>query len=136
MDEQGATEIVPTYPADVQITQGLEYIRGLRLSDKGMYRWYADCCRTPLANANPDTSYMGMVHNWLHLSPEQRQEIFGPIFAQTDGKSIPFRVFPVMARFFLYGLWKKKGSPHPFYGEPALAEPKILSTTERARLGP
>src|SRR6218665_2143157 len=50
LDKNGGTEILPVYPADTKIVTGREQLRCLRLSDKGMYRWYADCCKTPIAN--------------------------------------------------------------------------------------
>lgn len=50
MDVHGSTDIFQVPPAKFQITQGLDAIECMRLTDKGMVRWYAGCCRTPIGN--------------------------------------------------------------------------------------
>jgi hypothetical protein len=37
-------------PAHVKLGAGTDALRCLRLSDKGVLRWYTDCCRTPIGN--------------------------------------------------------------------------------------
>ena len=37
-------------PAHVKLGAGTDAMRCLRLSDKGVLRWYTDCCRTPIGN--------------------------------------------------------------------------------------
>ena len=50
LDASGGTDIVPVAPAAVRITAGGEHVVCMSLSPKGLLRWYAACCRTPLAN--------------------------------------------------------------------------------------
>jgi hypothetical protein len=50
LDAAGGTAIFQMAPARLHITQGQDALRCLRLSPKGMVRWYTDCCRTPVAN--------------------------------------------------------------------------------------
>lgn len=37
-------------PAALRFEQGTDQIAGLRLGAKGLFRWYARCCNTPLGN--------------------------------------------------------------------------------------
>src|SRR5215204_4669214 len=50
LDASGGTDIVQVAPAALAFDRGAERIAGLRLTPKGLYRWYADCCKTPLGN--------------------------------------------------------------------------------------
>src|SRR5690606_22974042 len=74
LDQSGGTTILPSYPGDIRISEGTEHLRCLRLSYKGLYRWYADCCKTPLANANPDTAYVGVLKSWINMSDEELEK--------------------------------------------------------------
>ena len=49
LDAHGGSDIVQIAPASLSFVHGKERIVGLRLTPKGLYRWYASCCRTPLA---------------------------------------------------------------------------------------
>src|SRR4051812_9540883 len=51
LDANGGSDIVHLIPPKFSITQGKKQIRCLRLTEKGMYRWYAGCCKTPIANS-------------------------------------------------------------------------------------
>src|SRR5437764_10728853 len=50
LDAHGGSDIVQVAPASLAFHRGAERIVGLRLTPKGLYRWYADCCKTPLGN--------------------------------------------------------------------------------------
>lgn len=67
LDAAGGTSIVATLQERVSIAQGHEQVACLSLTDRGIYRWYAACCRTPLANTirRPQMSYVGLVHSCL-----------------------------------------------------------------------
>ncbi|HEV7270856.1 DUF6151 family protein [Pseudoxanthomonas sp.] len=62
-DAHGGTDIVATNPAGMAFTAGEEHIAGLCLRVGGLLRWYAGCCRTPLANTPRDgrLAYVGVV---------------------------------------------------------------------------
>jgi hypothetical protein len=62
-DAQGGTDMVAMNPAGVHITAGSEQIACMSLSGKGILRWYAACCRTPLGNTPRDgrVAYVGVV---------------------------------------------------------------------------
>src|SRR5438034_9137168 len=50
LDVHGGTDIVQVAPAAFSFARGTDRIAGLRLAPKGLYRWYASCCKTPLGN--------------------------------------------------------------------------------------
>ncbi len=62
VDVFGGTDIVQVAPASVSFTRGGDQIVGLRLSAKGLHRWYARCCKTPLGNTlGPAIPFVGIV---------------------------------------------------------------------------
>ena len=51
LDAAGGTDIFQMPPGRMKFTAGADALRCLRLSDKTrVFRWYADCCRTPIGN--------------------------------------------------------------------------------------
>lgn len=50
LDPHGGTDIVQVAPATLSFDKGGNRIVGVRLSPKGLYRWYASCCKTPMGN--------------------------------------------------------------------------------------
>ncbi|ACY14154.1 DUF6151 family protein [Haliangium ochraceum] len=55
LDERGGTEICQVSPAQLAFTAGQEQLACLRLSPRGLMRWYAACCDTPLGNTLAST---------------------------------------------------------------------------------
>ena len=152
LDINGGTDIFPINPAELKITQGIENLKCIRLIPKGMFRWYAGCCKTPIANSSASIPYIGMVHTILEKTnnAKELENQFGPPTARIQGKfgikplpagtlekvSLAFilRALKLMLLVHLRGLTK----PSPFLdkdGKP-LVEPYILSTDERQRLRP
>lgn len=141
LDPYGGTDIFQVAPSRIEISGGKEYISCLRLTEKGLYRWYTSCCNTPLGNTGkPGMPLVGLIHTFM--SPNQDIEsIIGPIegqvFARKASKKLPvemkgpkseFRV--VMKMLGKLAAWKLTGKslPNPFFdssGKP-LAEPRKL----------
>src|SRR5579883_2663382 len=62
LDSHGGSDIVQVAPASLTFVQGQERIAGLRLTPKGIYRWYASCCNTPVGNTvTPAIPFVGIV---------------------------------------------------------------------------
>ena len=61
-DAHGGTDIVAMAPSQVRFTAGESQLACMSLSDRGIYRWYAACCRTPIGNTprNPGVPYVGV----------------------------------------------------------------------------
>lgn len=79
LDAHGGTDVVPTWPARVRL-EAAGSLAVMRLSDKGMYRWYAACCRTPLANvmANPRMPFNGVLRRAIDADDATLDATFGP----------------------------------------------------------
>jgi len=61
LNKQGGSDIVQVAPAALSFTQGQNRIVGLRLSPKGLHRWYASCCNTPVGNTlSPAVPFVGL----------------------------------------------------------------------------
>ena len=57
LNDRGGTDIFQTLPSHIDIRHGQDHLACLRLSPKGLMRWYADCCDTPLFNALPSPTF-------------------------------------------------------------------------------
>ena len=137
-----AVDVFQTSPDSVKITQGAEHLRLMRLGPKGLLRWYAGCCKTPLANtlAKPTLPFVG-----LHSNRFANKDALGKIRARgfmpqagkppkTKGAAgMVLGIFKRMATSRLSGQWRET----PFFdadtGQP-VAEAEIPSKEERAKL--
>jgi hypothetical protein len=81
LDAQGGSDVVQTLPKNVTFTQGSEALACMRLSAKGMVRWYASCCKTPIGNTleNYKISFIGLLHNCLEAAEHPLQNSFGAV---------------------------------------------------------
>ncbi|WP_372872511.1 DUF6151 family protein [Shewanella sp.] len=77
LDKQGGTEIVQVAQQCLRFSQGEDLLSAVRLSEKGMIRWYAQCCGTPIGNtmASRNTSFIGLIHSCLDR--QQMDKDFG-----------------------------------------------------------
>ena len=149
LDAQGGTDVIQTRPANVTFTQGQEALACMRLTEKGLLRWYAACCNTPIGNTLPGfrMSFVGLVHSCLEGTFGSLDASFGPVRAYVSTKSakgevrsssigmisVILRVIAMVARARIDGSYKRT----PFFsadtGAP-IVTPKVLSRGERARL--
>jgi hypothetical protein len=85
----GGTEVIAIHPADVSFTQGLETLACLSLSERGLLRWYASCCNTPIGNTPRDfrLAYAGLVHGCLENSGLALENSFGPVRMRVNIRS-------------------------------------------------
>ena len=86
LNEHGGTDIVQITPPQIQIDQGLEQLRSVRLKEKGLIRWYTQCCQTPVANTVSESiPFVGLIHCfWAESSEEQKT--LGPVRYRIYGK--------------------------------------------------
>jgi hypothetical protein len=149
LDENGGTDVTPFHPAKIQLTEGLENLDCVRLSSDGMIRWFAKCCKTPIANSTPNAKipFAGVMHTIFDFSkdPWQREQKLGPITRRMFGKygigklppgthmGMPPEMMFSTLKFALVGLLKGLSKPSPFFdartGKPTV-EPKVLSDAE------
>lgn len=88
LDALGGTDIVATQSSNVRFTAGTPQLACLSLSPRGLLRWYAACCRTPIANTPRDWKlpYAGLVHTVLER-PDPIERSFPPVQMHVNGKS-------------------------------------------------
>jgi hypothetical protein len=149
LDDNGGTDVIQTVPAKVTFTQGREALACMRLSEKGLVRWYANCCNTPIGNTAADMriSFIGLIHSCLKNNENSLDDSFGLVrmWSFTKGAKKPvksrtptmiygiLRVIGMVIRARVTGAYKQT----PFFaldtGTPIVI-PKILSPSERATL--
>jgi Family of unknown function (DUF6151) len=148
LDAQGGTDVIQTLPAHLTFTAGQEVLACVRLSGKGLVRWYAKCCNTPIGNTLIDyrISFIGLVHTCLQTPEQSLDSSFGPVRMRSftksakgaDVKSNPLamtvgilRLITMVGRARITGAYKRTPLFSPDSGAP-IATPKILSAAERA----
>jgi hypothetical protein len=148
LDASGGTDVVPAAPSAVRFTAGLEHVACMSLSPKGLLRWYASCCRTPLGNTPRDLKlpYAGLVTVCFDASPNAVDAAFGPrdrVVLNTASATAPVRTTPVAfvlggLRIFAgivgAGLRRDRASPFFDAGGRPLREPELISREQRAAL--
>ena len=105
LDPLGGTDVVAIQSRYVSFTTGTQTLACLSLSPRGLLRWYAKCCSTPIANTprNWKLPYVGLVHTCLR-QPEPLEQSFPEVQMHVNtgrAKGRPPRVGRVggMARF-------------------------------------
>lgn len=148
LDASGGVDIVAVAPAAVRITAGSEHVVCMSLSPKGLLRWYAACCRTPLANTPraPKLPYVGMVTTCFDAEPLTVDAAFGPrdrIVLNTQSATAPVRSTPlalvtgglrILAGILGARLRRERASPFFDAGGRPLREPEVVSRERRAAL--
>lgn len=157
LDAHGGSDLVQVAPASIAFDRGTGNIVALRLSPKGLYRFYASCCKTPLGNAlRPSIPFVGLLTELCKSVPDSatRDAVFGPPVGGIFGKFAIGQV-PGASEKASLGLvartawrilgWKLGGKtwPHPYF-EPGALEPRYPVTiltrvereTARSRSGP
>lgn len=103
LDDRGGTDIVATLPRHLVFTRGIEHLRCLSLSARGLLRWHCDRCRTPVGNTprDPKTSYVGIVRTCLAGSASEIDAAFGPARIVLNAKSatVPVASTPLALTF-------------------------------------
>ena len=149
LDSQGGTDVIQTLPARVVFTQGKEMLACMRLSNRGLIRWYTSCCKTPIGNTLPGFrfSFVGLIHNCLEHSGASVDSSFGPVRMRVNtkgakGAAAPrafgatsgiLRLLAMVARARIDGSYKRTAFFSADTGAP-IATPTVLSQGERASL--
>ncbi len=145
LDSRGGTEIVAILPAAVRFTAGVDKLACMSLSEKGLLRWYASCCRTPIGNTPRGwkTSYVGLIRTSLPTLDES----FGPLKISFHAKSAhdhveaaPLATFLAIMRIMrkiigarLSGRYKENPFFNASSGAP-VSMPQVLTLAERKSL--
>ncbi|HET9763737.1 MAG TPA: DUF6151 family protein [Casimicrobiaceae bacterium] len=147
VDADGGTEVVALLPRHVRFTAGSEALACLSLSERGLLRWYASCCNTPVGNTprNPKVPYVGLIHACLEGGSPAIETTFGAprIAVNTQSAHRAVRSTPIATAARVVGLMTaaladRLGGLHrhnPFFtdtGAPIRAV-RVLSSAERER---
>lgn len=151
LDAHGGSDIVQVAPAMLSFDRGQERIGGLRLAAKGLYRWYASCCNTPLGNTlKPAIPFVGIPVQAFVGGLVEVTDAFGPARGAIFGKFAVGTAPPGSTRpdlRLLVGVvgrllgWRLGGKswPNPFFDrESRVARYPVtaLSVAERDTLRP
>ncbi len=90
LDARGGTDVVHVSPRTVIFEAGLEHVACMRLTERGALRFYARCCRTPIAHTLPSLRipFMAINHaciDWT-AAAGPRERLVGPIRARVNGR--------------------------------------------------
>lgn len=148
LDAQLGTDIVAMLPRHVSFTGGLEHLACMSLSPHGTYRWYAQCCNTPIGNTPRDfrIAHVGLIHSCLHDPSKSLDASFGLVkmrvnrqSALGEVRSSPLRTFAAILKYMasltrarMTGGYKQT----PFFdaaGTP-VRTPTVLTSAEHKRL--
>ena len=131
MDQRGGSDVFQISPARLRITQGVDKLAWVQqLPKRGSVRWYADCCKTPLANTLPQPTRPFIAISRLmvqSVNDGPLDELIGPVYAQVNHK-IPraeakalrgnvgalFGMLRHYAPLFFRWWWRGDGKRSPF----------------------
>jgi hypothetical protein len=148
LDAYGGTEIAQMSQASVVFTAGADDLAAVRLTPKGLMRWYARCCNTPIGNtlATSALPFIGVIRAFVDAPTTALGPIRGRAWAKTakggraavpkDGLPEPVMVARVIAK--LIG-WRLRGdrTRSPLFDAQtgrAFVEPHVLGRAEREDL--
>ncbi len=89
LDALGGTEVAIVRPRRVAFVAGVEQLACMSLSPRGIFRWYARCCRTPIGNTPRDARipYLGLVHSCYAQGGRPPGAAMGPVRMKVNRRS-------------------------------------------------
>jgi hypothetical protein len=153
LEDHGGTDIVQVDSGTVRFTAGQDELRCMRLSPKGMTRWYCGSCHTPVGNTvAAAVPFVGIVRSCLDAGVSQAgssaEAVLGraescnakwavhgtPVGAHRSASlALIARTAKLLLRWKLSG--RSKSTPYfdPATGRPR-REPRVLTEGERGAL--
>ena len=134
----GGSMIYQTVPTRVILAAGRERVAALRMTERGVFRFYAACCGTPLANTAPADGLpvLGVMEAWMTGDEAARKAALGPcrygVFKRGATGPLPSgqagmkRHLAAMLALAIGGMARgRRTSPFFEAGRP-IAEPKVV----------
>ena len=149
LDTAGGTDIFQMPTGRVKLTAGTNAVRCLHFSKK-VFRWYTDCCQTPIGNtAGPRFPVVGVIHSFMDHDADgrSRDEALGEplcrVFERSAVGPLPsngpaplsLSHFPRRVSTLLSWWLRGLGRPNPFFDDHTnapLSVPRVLTPSERA----
>jgi len=144
LDAHGGSDIVQVAPASITFERGAERIVGLRLGPKGLYRWYASCCKTPVGNTvSPAIPFVGIIAHAFEGTSGGPDAIFGPPIGAIYGKyavgtapegstSLNLSLYARAIRMVLGWRLRGRAWPNPFFDRATGMPTRPVTTLSRA----
>lgn len=145
LDAAGGTDIFQMAAGRVKLTAGTDALQCISFSGK-VLRWYADCCRTPIANTAASARFpmIALIHSFMdcEAAGRSRDELVGlplcRIYERSALGPLPANAPPPpsLATFArraskIVGWWAHGlGRPHPFFDDQTgapLSLPRLLT---------
>ena len=136
------------WPSQVTLTAGADRPALVRLTEKGLYRWYAGCCRTPVANTiSPKLPFVGVLRNFIAATDAELDARFGPATG-VQGRfavggcppgahaSASFAIIAASIGLLTSGYWAGGARPTPLFREDGtpVTQAYVLTMSEREAL--
>ena len=148
LDAAGGSDIYQTSPSRLEITHGMDLLKSVVLGPNArLHRFYASCCKTPIANTIPGRKLPFAGTLVCNYDPSRREKIFGEpktaVFAgAANGEPLtkaqiatPFLIFNLMRRAaqeWISG--KSKQNVFLDAEDSGKVTPQILTADERSAL--
>ena len=149
LDGNGGTEIIACVPGGVQFTVGVDRLACVSLGERGLLRWHAQCCRTPIGNTPRDrrSAHVSIARACLPAGDAAMVRAFGPARIALNVRSArgpvdatpiaTARAVPGIVRNVVSARLARRVADNPFFtrddGLP-ISTPRVLSDTERKAL--
>jgi hypothetical protein len=149
LDAAGGTDIFQMPTGRVKLIAGTNAVRCLHFSKK-VFRWYTDCCQTPIGNtAGPRFPVVGVIHYFMDHEADgrSRDEALGAPLCRIFERSavgplapnapapLSLSLFPRRVSTLLSWWLRGLGRPNPFFDDQTnapLSVPRVLTPSERA----
>lgn len=150
MNARGGSDIAQAAPGQVCFTQGIDQLRSMRLSDKGILRWYTECCKTPAGNMlnSPKSPFVGFSVRFFALEGADLDAAIGSAQGALWGmyaiggcpEGVPMKaplgvILRTVFRLFSNSV-RNRGSRSPFWTEDGkpISAARIMTAEERKPL--
>ena len=78
LDDWGGTDLFQTLPTSFEISTGRQNLACVMVTGKGVARWYAACCKTPIANT-ASSAKLPFLGSFFHIyGSDAREAVIGP----------------------------------------------------------
>ncbi len=152
VDAHRGTDVLQVWPSQVKITDGIEHVKLMKLSEQGLLRWFTECCHTPAGNMlkSHRSPFVGLP-TAIVRAPEGRtlDSAVGPPSAYIQGRFVvggcpshvhpkaPVSVITRSVRFLARGFVGGHYSPSPYFeaNVPRVVA-RVLTKIERDALRP